>query len=91
MRDKNLLEQPLKYTCYNIDPHIHGINLTFQQYEYYLEQEKIADVLIKFLNDNGFKVTTENNWLSIEKNNNITLYEPYEGGKLNEISVNKSN
>ena len=88
---KNLLEQPLKYTWSNIDPHIHGINLTFQQYEYYLKQEKIADVLIKFLNNNGFKVTTENNWLSIEKNNNITLYEPYEGGKLNEISINKSN
>ena len=88
---KNLLEQPLKYTWYNIDSHTNGINLTFQQYEYYLKQEKIANVLIKFLNNHSFTVKTENDWLSIEKNSNATLYESYKGGESNEVSINKTN
>ena len=33
---KNLFEQSLKHTWYNINPHIKGINLSLQQYEYYL-------------------------------------------------------
>lgn len=58
---KNLLEQSLAHTRYNINPYIKGINLSFQQYEYYLQQEIIANSLIRFLNNNGFTVKKENN------------------------------
>ena len=78
---KNLLEQSLKHTWYNINPHIKGINLSLQQYEYYLQQEMIANSLIRFLNNNGFTIKKENNWLTIEKNSNAILYESYKGGK----------
>lgn len=79
MISKNLFDQSLKHTWYNINPKTKTINLTLKQYEYYIKQELIAKALIKFIENRGFSVVQEEDNLYIEKNNNITTYEKWEG------------
>lgn len=64
---KNLLDKKYEYKWYNINPSVKGINITLEQYTYFLKQELIAKNLKEFLVENGFSIKECDDNLVIKK------------------------